>query len=423
MSRSVADVLAVTGVGCISGLGLGVDAFERALFDGESAIAPVTAFDTRRARSHVAGQILDFDPAAFIPAGKLRRIDRVGRLAVASCRLALEHAGLASSTGPPTAAAPAAPVANADRVGVAIGTATAGVHSLVDYLDRLVSQGPTGASALDFSNTVGNAAASLCGIEFGLRGPNVTLSYKEASALSAVTYAAMALDAGRADAMVTGAVDDFEALFFAAHDQFGVLARDAGAGEASRPFDRRRNGFVLGNGAFLLVLERAEAAAARGAARLGSVAGLAATASPCRLNEWPSNPAQMIRCMRDALAEAGVAPRDVSVVFASANSTRQLDQVEAEALGEVFGAAGVPVVALKGALGESSAAGAASLVAALLCLKRGAIPPTVGFEEAEADCPVDIGTRARPLMPRPAHAALVNSFASGGANFSAVVRA
>ena len=116
-------------------------------------------------------------------------------------------------------------------------------------------EGPTGASALDFSNTVGNAAASLCGIEFGLRGINVTIGQKEASALSAMAHAASVLRAGRARAIVTGGVDDFEELFFTVYDQFRALATDEGVGEASRPFDRRRNGFVLGCGAFMVVLE------------------------------------------------------------------------------------------------------------------------------------------------------------------------
>lgn len=408
----MSEPVAITGIGCISGLGCGRTAFDAALRAGRSAVAPITAFDTAALRSHLAGQITDFDPAAFIAAGKLRRIDRIGRLAVACCRLALEDAGLADRAA-----------IGEDRVAVAIGTQTAGIHSLVLYLDRLIAQGPQGASALDFSNTVGNAAASLCGIELGLRGANVTLNNKEASALTAVAYATSLLTSGPARAVVTGGVDDIEATFFAVHESFGVLASDEGDGEASRPFDRRRNGFIMGSGAFLFVLESPESVLARGAGALGHVLGMGATAAPCRLNDWPREPAQLARCMRDALDRAQVEARDVAVVFASANSTAGLDRVEAAALADVFGPAGVPVTSLKGALGECGAIGGAGIVAALACLHQGVIPPTVGFAEPDPDCPVDVSASPRPLRDLTGRVALVNSFASGGTNYAAVVRA
>lgn len=411
MGPSAADELAVTGIGCVSGLGLSASTFEAALAAGRTAFRPVTEFDTSAARAHLAGHLDGFDPAAFIAPAKLRRIDRVGRLAIAGCRLALEDAGLLNN-----------PAIDGDDLGIALGTATAGVHTLVDYLDRLLAQGPTGASALDFSNTVGNAAASLCGIEFGLRGLNVTLGCKEASAFSAIAHAASVLRAGRARALVAGGVDDFESLFFLVHDRFRALASDEGEGEASRPFDRRRNGVVMGCGAFLVVLESVAAAAARGATPLALLAGVGASSSSCRLHEWPADPAQLVRCMREALAQAGVTPEEVAVVFASANSSIALDRVEAAALAQVFGPSGVPVVAIKGAIGECSAAAAGSLVAAILSLRSGTIPPTAGYELADPDCPVDVSRTARPLAARHRTVALVNSFASGGANFSLVVR-
>jgi 3-oxoacyl-[acyl-carrier-protein] synthase II len=226
--------LAVTGIGCLSGFGVGAAAFERELFAGKRAYGPVTSFDTINARARMGGYIDGFEPSAFIEPARLRRMDRVGQLSVAACRLALEGAGLTGGT------------LDGTMTGVALGTATAGLHTLVSYLDRLQALGPTGASALDFSNTVGNAAASLCGIEFGLRGLNVTVAQKEASGFAAIAHAATALASGRARVMVTGAVDDFEEMFFMVYDRFRALATDEGSGEASRPFDCRRNGFVLG---------------------------------------------------------------------------------------------------------------------------------------------------------------------------------
>ena len=303
-----------------------------------------------------------------------------------------------------------------------VGSATAGLHTLVSYLDGLAQRGRAGASAMDFSNTVGNAAASLCGLELGLRGPNLTLACREASAAGAIAAAAGLLAGDQADALVTGGVDDFEAMYFAVHDAFGVLAHDAGQGEASRPFDRRRNGFVMGSGGFLLALERPPFAAARGASVLGWLRGVGATAARATLNAWPEDAGALARAMREALADAGAGPADVAVVFASANSTVALDRVEATALADVFGDRGVPVVAIKGALGESGAAGAAALQAALDALRRRRLPPTAGHEEPDPACPVDVSPVQRPLAAGPL-VALVNSFASGGTSYSLAVSA
>jgi len=404
--------LAITGVGAVSGLGVGRMAFASALSSGQSTIQQITAFDTASCRSHLGAAIAAFDPGRFVDAARLRRIDRVGQLALMGCGLALEDSGLLPPRGD-----------GSDNIGVALGSYTAGLHSLVDYLDRLNQLGPIGASALDFSNTVGNAAASLCGLEFGLRGPNVTVSHREASGLAAVAFAASLVRSGKCRAVVTGAMDDFERTFFTVHDHLGVLAHDDGSGEASRPFDRRRNGFVLGSGAFTVVLESHESATARGAAMLGELLGVGATSSPTRPNDWPTAPEPLARAIRLALEEARIEPADVSVVFASANSTPTLDRVEAIALSQVFGPRALPVVAVKGALGESGASSAGSLTAALAALGSGPLSPTLGCEWPDDECPVDVVPVARALGDKAAHVALVNAFASGGANFSVVVRA
>lgn len=353
-----------------------------------------------------------FDPTRFVDANRLRRIDRVGRLAIMGCGLALEDAGLL----PPKDA-------GADDVGVVLGSYTAGLHSLVDYLDRLNERGPIGASALDFSNTVGNAAASLCGLAFGLRGPNVTVSHREASGLAAVAFAATLVRTGKCRAAVSGGMDDFERTFFTVHDHLGVLAHDDGHGEASRPFDRRRNGFVLGGGAYTIVLEAGESAAARNAPVHGELLGVGATSSRTRPNDWPATPGRLARAMRLALDAAGLESGDVSVVFASANSTPALDRVEAAAIAEVFGPKAVPVVAIKGALAESGASSAGALVAALAALGTGTLPPTLGCEVLDDECPVDVIPESRSLDKTSRHVALVNAFASGGTNYSVVVRA
>jgi len=336
---------------------------------------------------------------------RLRRIDEVGRLALVACRLAAEDARLPTRT---------------DEVGVVLGSATAGLHSTVTHLHSLATTGPAGVPAFGFSNMIGNAAASLCALESGWRGPNVTFAQKQASALAAIAFAVNVLEQGRASAFLCGGVDDIEETFYRVHDRFRVLSPTDGEPEGSRPFHAGRNGFVLGTGGHVVVLETPSFAARRGVVPYGEILGVGAASSACRLNAWPTEPTGLVRAMQGALAQAGVAPAEVAAVFATANSTRVLDQVEALAIEQVFGPYGVPVVSIKGALGEFGAVGAAALTAALLCLRRGILPPTLGCETRDPACRVDLTTSARPSTGR---IALVNATADGGAHYCVIVRA
>lgn len=404
--------IVVTGIGCIGGLGFRTQEFTDGLLSGRTAVRPITAFDTSQYRSHSAATLIGFDAATFVDPAKLRRVDQLGRLVLSACRLALDDSRLTDAEAPLR-----------DQVGVVLGSDSAGVRSTVEYLENLTSRGPAGVSAMSFSNTVGNASASLCGIEYALRGPNVTLSNKEASGLAAIAFACGLVKQNRATAVVTGGADEIEELFYAVHDRFHVMSPTDGGEEASRPFDRRRNGFVLGEGGFLLVLEQMTSATARGIPWYGEVLGVAATASLCRLNDWPADSSQLARCMRAALESAAVPASDVGAVFASANSTARLDRLEADALRQVFGRRGVPVASIKGALGEFGAVGAAATAAALLCLREGIIPPTVGCEELDTTLGVDVSATARALpLGAKGAIAMINSFASGGTNYSLVLR-
>jgi 3-oxoacyl-[acyl-carrier-protein] synthase II len=395
----------VTGIGCLSSLGIGAGTFVDQLLAGHSGIAPVTRFSTEGCRSHSAALVRGFDPAEFIDPMKLRRIDEVGRLALVSCRLAAEDARLP---------------ADSDEIGVVLGSATAGLHSTVTHLQSLVTAGAAGVPALGFSNMIGNAAASLCALEFKWRGPNLTVAQKQASALSAMAFSAELLEQGRAVAFLCGGVDDIEEKFYRVHDQFRVLSPIDGGQEAGRPFYTGRNGFVLGAGGHMLVLETASSAKARGIMPYGEILGVGASSSVCRSNAWPTDSAGIVRAMRDALARASLAAADVSVVFAAANASRELDRIEALAVEQVFGPFGVPVVSIKGAIGESGASGAASLTAALVALHRGMLPPTLGCEPRDPACQVDVSPAARPSNGR---IALVNATADGGAHYSFVARA
>jgi 3-oxoacyl-(acyl-carrier-protein) synthase len=304
-----------------------------------------------------------------------------------------------------------------DEVGVALGSFTAGVHASAEYLQTYLQQGPASAPALLFSNTVGNAPASICGLEFALRGPNVTLTHKEASGLAAIEFGAHLIRRGKSPAMLAGGADVLESSFYRVHDWFRVLAPDP---EPCRPFDAHREGFLLGEGAFLFVLEDAAHAATRSAPVLGTILGTATTGSSDRLNAWPASPDSLVRVIRQALARAGVPPDAIDVVYASANGSPGLDGIEAAALGLVFGVRPVAVTAIKGAIGESGAAGAASLAAVLLLAPRRVVPPTVGLRQPGAGAPAGLSAAPQPLR---GPLALVTSVGSGGTHVALFVRA
>ena len=404
----MSERVVITGIGCVSCFGTGHRAFVEAIGSGGSGIAPVARFDTADCRSHSAATIRDFDPAAFISPLKLRRVDAVGRVAIACARLLFEDAG-----GVP-----------GDHTGIAFGTFTAGLDSLVEYLDGLSEHGPAGAPAILFSNTVSNAPASLCAIEFGLRGPNVTFNQREASGLAALAFSVGAIRQGRTAAMVTGGADCVEETFFKVHDRFRALSpmrgERGGGAEAARPFDRDRNGFILGEGGFLLLVESASAADRRGARVYGEIVGVGATSSRTTPNGWPRDGAGLVKAMRIALADAGLLADQVAAVIGTSNGSPVLDRQEAAAIVEVFGGRPIPVASVKGAIGESGAASAAGLIAGLFSIASGAVVPTAGFRQPDSALVACVSGCQQPAR---GEAFLVNSVASGGTNYSVAVRA
>ncbi len=394
----------ITGVAACSSLGQ-TDAFIEALLAGRSGIRSITSFTISGRGARQAAELVDFDPAAFVAPMKLRRMDEVGRLAVAAARLTLDAARLPHDD------------AGYDDVGVVLGTCTCGVHSTGEFLDRLLALGPTGAPALLFSNTVGNAAASLVALEEKLRGPNTTISYKEASGLAAAALAADMVRAGRAACLLTGGAEDIYDLYFQVHDWFGVLSKDGEHAEGARPFDVTRNGFVMGEGAFLAVVEDEARAATRQAPVLAAIAGVGATSGVTRLNAWPTDAAPLVRCMRAAMDEAGVSPAQVGTVYAAANGSTDFDGLEAQAIAEAFDGRPVTTTSIKGAVGEGGMAAAASLVAAVLAARRGLVVPTAGLTTPDPACP-PLGWVIGAPQALASPYVLVNSFASGGTNYS-----
>jgi 3-oxoacyl-[acyl-carrier-protein] synthase II len=396
----------VSGIGVVSAFGTAHASFRDALLEGRSGIAPLSGFDTTGCRTTLAGEIKDFDPSPWVSPMKMRRMDRTAVYTSAMTKLALQDAGL---------------VINADgddRRGVLLGTWTAGGGSTQQFLDGLFRSGPSGAPALLFDSTVANSAAGIAGLEHRLRGPNMTVSHKEASGLAAIVSAVDLVREGRATALIAGGADAIFETFYKAHDRFAVMSPDEAFSARLAPFDAERDGFALGEGAFGLWLECAGHADERG--MHGEILGVATSSAAVPINAWPDRPDALARTMRLALDDAGLEPDAIDVVYASANATRALDAAEAQALTTMFGGGRAIVTSVKGALGEFGAAGSAACAAALLCGRVGRVPPIAGL--AHPDPSAATLRLARESEDAPGPVALVNSFASGGALFSAVLR-
>ena len=284
----------VSGLGVVSAFGSSTAEFRDALLRGSSGIAAVTAFATDDCHSSLAAPVAGFEAARWIPPMKLRRMDLTGAFAVVVAGEAMRDAGYAHQPE------------GDDEAGVVFGTCTAGGQATSEYLQALFRGGPVAAPALLFNSTVGNAAASLAGLEFKLRGPNVTISHKEASGLAAIATATDFVRQERAVRLATGGIDAITEPDHKAHDRFRTMVRDRCAAEFSGPFDRGRRGIVMGEGGFGLWIEDGAAARARGARAIGEIIGIGAASAAVSINRWPDRPEPLVRTMRLALDEAAL---------------------------------------------------------------------------------------------------------------------
>ena len=392
----------ITGIGVVSPLGAAREMFRDRLLAGDSGVRTITGFEPPDATSRLAAQVDDFDATRWIPPMKLRRMDESAQYAMAAVREAFEDAGYPL------------PDEGDDRAGVVLGTFSAGGHATTDFLNAFMASGPAGAPALLFNSTVANAAASAAGLELKLRGPNTTVSQKETSGLLALSTAADLIIEDRANAVAAGGVDAVYESFFRAHDSFGVYATDS-----VKPFDASRSGFVLGEGAYVLLTESEASASARGKHPYATIAGTGAAGDLVPTNAWPTTARAIIRTIRLALDDAGIRADQIDVVYASANGSDGLDDIEAAALFDVFGDRPL-VTSIKGAIGESGAASAASCVAACLCGEIGRVPPVTGLT---TPAPGAARLRlARSSTDATARYALINGVASGGALLAVVLR-
>jgi 3-oxoacyl-[acyl-carrier-protein] synthase II len=371
----------ITGIGVLSSIGQGKDAFWEALRRGATSVRPITLFDTASFRVTSAGEIADFDALAYLGKKGLRDLDRSTRLVCSAARLALDDSGLTISEE------------TTRSVGVAVGTTFGSLHSIAQFDRSGLTEGPRFVNPSHFPNTVINSPASQVSIRFAIKGFNTTLSSGFCAALDALSYAADFIRLGRADAVLAGGVEELcEETFRLFHD-LGYLSGTSGAEPVSRPFDSGRDGFVLSEGASVLVVEGEEHARNRGADILAVILGRGNAFDPEADSTFERAGRGLKTAIAQALEEARVRPKDVDYVCSCANGTPGLDRMEARVLTEIFGeeTRRVPVSSIKSMIGETfSASGALAVSAAVGAIRHGFIPPTVNHRQADPLCALDI---------------------------------
>jgi 3-oxoacyl-[acyl-carrier-protein] synthase II len=403
----------ITGIGAITPIGTGTEQLWTGLREARSAVQCVTRFDPTPFKSRIAAQVNDFVATDYLEERRARRLDRFGRFSVAATRLALLDAGIDLARE------------DRDTVGAMMGTALGGVAFAEQQYPEFLRGGPRAVDPSLALMVFAGAASCNVAIEFGLTGPNSTNGMSCASGTIAIGEAFRAIVRGDADTMVAGGIEaPLAPLCFGAFAIIRAMStRNEDPERASRPFDSGRDGFVMGEGAAVLVLEERGRALARGAPIYGEVCGYGLTNDAYHMTAPRPDGRQAARAMRLALRDANVAPSDIGYINAHGSSTPLNDPTETASVKQVFGdhAYRLALSGTKGYYGHAlGASGAIEAAICALSLRNGWLPPTVNLETPDPACDLDYiqggGREARPEFM------LSNSFGFGGINASLVLR-
>ncbi|MDA8096688.1 MAG: beta-ketoacyl-[acyl-carrier-protein] synthase II [Desulforudis sp.] len=402
----------ITGMGIISPVGTGLEAFWQAITGGVSGIRRITQFDVSEFRTQIAGLVLDFEAMRYIEKKEARRMDRVAQFAVATAGMAIEDAGLNPDD------------LDGDRVGVVLGSGIGGMQTLEEQARILFERGPGRISPFLVPMMIGNMAAGLVALKFGFCGPNATLVTACASSNNAIGDAARMIERGEADVIIAGGTE--AAVTPLALGGFCAMkatsARNDEPEKASRPFDAGRDGFVMAEGAAVLILESLEHAIKRNARIYAEFGGYGTSCDAYHMTAPEPEGRGAAQAMAAALHDAGVRPEEVDYINAHGTSTPLGDIAETKAVKRVFG--GNPrlvVSSTKSMTGHLlGAAGGLEAIACVLSIQHGVIPPTINYDEPDPDCDLDyVPNKARQY---PVKIALSNGFGFGGHNATLLFR-
>jgi 3-oxoacyl-[acyl-carrier-protein] synthase II len=376
-----ADIkVVVTGLGVLSPVGIGRHSYWESLIQGISGIRPVTLFDTASFDVHLAGEITDFEPLVLLGKKGLRTLDRSTRLISSAAKLALDDAKLDVTAD------------NTASMGVSVGATFGSLHSISQFDRAGLIEGPRYVNPSLFPNTVINSPASQVSIRFRIKGFNTTISTGFCAGLDAISYASDFIRLNRADIVLAGAVEELCEETFLGFYKLGCLSGSDRSVPMSCPFDARRNGVVLSEGAAILVLEEEGHALKRGADIFAKLSGYGNSFDPTADRRFTHRGKGLMRSISLALEDASLLPRNIDYVSSCANSTKGLDRMETTVLKHVFGehAFSMPVSSIKSMIGESfSASGVMSVAAAIGVINKGMIVPTVNYQEKDTDCDLD----------------------------------
>ncbi len=403
----------ITGVGLVTPLGLGKDESWRALCEGKSGIGEITRFDTSRFQTKIAGEIKDFHAEDFLPKKEARRSERFIAFAVAAARMAQEDAGLTIDD------------TNRDRIGVLTGCGLGGLLYLEQTAYAVKEKGPRRVSPFFIPMLIGNMAPGMISIHLGAKGPNASVATACAAGTHAVGDSYELIKRGTADAMITGGVESvITPSCIAGFNAMKALStRNDAPQKASRPYDRDRDGFVVGEGSGIMILESLDGALERGAHIYAEICGYGMSGDGYHMTAPPPDGDGAVRCMKAALDDAGLSGDAIGYINAHGTSTQLNDLIETVAIKTVFGdqARNIPISSTKSMTGHLlGGAGGIETAFTALTLQNGIIPPTINLDNPSEECDLDYV----PNVARKADVeiAMTNSFGFGGTNASLILK-
>jgi len=405
----------ITGIGVVSPVGNDLETFWTSLKGGRSGIGPITAFDTEKFDCKIAGEVRDYDPTPFYKTPKdVRRTDRYTQFAVGAAKMSLDDSGLDLSS------------IDLDRAGVMIGSGVGGLATMETQVRQMLIKGPDRTSPFMIPMMISNMASGFISMEHGLRGPNMAIVTACATANHCMGEAWRIIKFGDADVMLTGGSEACVVpVGIAGFTAMRALSlRNNEPERASRPFDKDRNGFVMGEGAGVIILEEYEHAKKRGAKIYGELAGYGLTADAYHMSAPMPEGEGAARCMHMAMKHAKVNPEEVDYINAHGTSTPIGDICETKAVKHAFGARAkdMAVSSTKSMTGHLlGAAGAVEMAACVLALRDGILPPTINLDNPDPECDLDyVPNKAREKKVK---VAISNSFGFGGHNSSVLIKA
>jgi len=403
----------VTGIGLVIPTGIGVETAWKNICEGRSGIGPLTRFDTNGYETKIAGEVKEFNPELYIDKKEIKKMDLFVQFALAATKEAIEDAHLKIVPE------------NSERIGVIVGTGLGGLPSLEKYHKILLERGPSRVSPFFIPMLIANMASGQIAMQFGPKGPNTCVVTACATGAHSIGDAFRVILYGDADVMIAGGTEaNIAPLSVSGFNAMKALStRNEEPEKASRPFEKNRDGFVIAEGAGILILEELEHALSRKAKIYGEVIGYGYTGDAYHITAPSPGGEGAARCMRMAIRDAGLKPQDIDYINAHGTSTPLNDATETQAIKTVFGgdAKRIPVSATKSMTGHLlGAAGSTEAIFSILALREGILPPTINYDEPDPQCDLDFVPNV--ARRQAINVAMSNAFGFGGTNATLIFK-